>query len=250
MNFALSEEQEFLQEAARGTLVARQDRRGRARRARGRARCPTCGRAACEAGWPGLLIAEEHGGAGLGVMDAMLVFAELGRVLAAVPLLGHLPATLLAARRRTCWRRWRPASAAPSTCPRARRRTSTTAGRSSRERGSVRAASAGTRGRSGSPTRPGPTCSSRSTADGSVVVDRGLRRRAGDALRRDAPDGPRALARRRREHGRRRRERLVPRAGAARRRVARRRRARARGLGRSTPRSASPSAARSAPTRR
>ena len=50
---------------------------------------------AVEAGWPGLLVSEERGGAGLGAIDAMLVFAELGRVLASVPLLGHLPATLL-----------------------------------------------------------------------------------------------------------------------------------------------------------
>jgi alkylation response protein AidB-like acyl-CoA dehydrogenase len=48
-----------------------------------------------EAGWPGLLIDEEHGGAGLGVFDAMLVAEECGRVLAAVPLLGLVPATAL-----------------------------------------------------------------------------------------------------------------------------------------------------------
>ena len=48
-----------------------------------------------EAGWTGLLVREDRGGAGLHAIDAMLVFAELGRVLASVPLLGHLPATLL-----------------------------------------------------------------------------------------------------------------------------------------------------------
>ena len=37
-----------------------------------------------EAGWPGLLVSEANGGAGLGAIDAMLVFAELGRVLAGV----------------------------------------------------------------------------------------------------------------------------------------------------------------------
>ena len=55
---------------------------------------------AVEAGWTGMLVSEERGGAGLGAMEAMLVFAELGRVLASVPLLGHLPATLLYARTR------------------------------------------------------------------------------------------------------------------------------------------------------
>jgi alkylation response protein AidB-like acyl-CoA dehydrogenase len=48
-----------------------------------------------DAGWPGLLIDEAHGGAGLDVFDAMLVLGECGRVLAAVPLLGHLPATAI-----------------------------------------------------------------------------------------------------------------------------------------------------------
>ena len=48
-----------------------------------------------EAGWPGLLIDEEHGGAGLGAFDALLVAEECGRVLAAVPVLGLLPATAI-----------------------------------------------------------------------------------------------------------------------------------------------------------
>ena len=51
MNFALSDEQEFLQEAARGALVARQDRRGRARGARRRrAARPVADRASRPAG--------------------------------------------------------------------------------------------------------------------------------------------------------------------------------------------------------
>jgi len=48
-----------------------------------------------EAGWPGLLIDEDHGGAGLDAFDAMLVLGECGRVLAPIPLLGHLPATAI-----------------------------------------------------------------------------------------------------------------------------------------------------------
>ena len=48
MNLALSDEQEFLREAARGALVALQDARGRprARSTATSARCPTCGRLA------------------------------------------------------------------------------------------------------------------------------------------------------------------------------------------------------------
>jgi alkylation response protein AidB-like acyl-CoA dehydrogenase len=94
MNFALSDEQEFLQEAARGAL-GRVKTLEAARDALDGGALPDLWPAAVEAGWPGLLVSEAAGGAGLGVMDALLVFAELGRVLAAVPLLGHLPGSLL-----------------------------------------------------------------------------------------------------------------------------------------------------------
>jgi alkylation response protein AidB-like acyl-CoA dehydrogenase len=94
MNFALSDEQGFLQEAARGAL-GRVRTLEAARAALDGGELPDLWPVAVEAGWPGLLVGEAHGGAGLGVMDAVLVFAELGRVLASVPLLGHLPASLL-----------------------------------------------------------------------------------------------------------------------------------------------------------
>jgi alkylation response protein AidB-like acyl-CoA dehydrogenase len=95
MNFALTDEQEFLREAARGALsrhktveaarVALEDPNG----------LPDLWPTAVEAGWTGLLVDEEHGGAGLGVFDATLVAEECGRVLAAVPLLGLVPATAI-----------------------------------------------------------------------------------------------------------------------------------------------------------
>jgi alkylation response protein AidB-like acyl-CoA dehydrogenase len=94
VNFALTDEQEFLTEAARGTLT-RFPTVEAARALLEGEDGPDLWPAASEAGWTGLLVSEEHGGAGLGVLDAMLVFAELGRVLARVPLLGHLPATFL-----------------------------------------------------------------------------------------------------------------------------------------------------------
>jgi alkylation response protein AidB-like acyl-CoA dehydrogenase len=94
MNFALSDEQEFLQEAARGAL-GRVKTLEAARAALDGDALPDLWPVAVDAGWPGLLVSEASGGAGLGVMDAVLVLAELGRVLAAVPLLGHLPASLL-----------------------------------------------------------------------------------------------------------------------------------------------------------
>jgi alkylation response protein AidB-like acyl-CoA dehydrogenase len=96
MNLALSDEQVFLREAARGALsrfktieAAREALDGKA------GALPDLWPTAREAGWSGLLIDEAHGGAGLDVFDAMLVLGECGRVLAGVPLLGHLPATAI-----------------------------------------------------------------------------------------------------------------------------------------------------------
>ena len=92
MNFELSDEQRALQEAARGTL-SRHKTLEAARDALDGGERLDLWDAAREVGWPGLLVSEESGGAGLGGLDAMLVMAECGRVLASVPLLGHVPAT-------------------------------------------------------------------------------------------------------------------------------------------------------------
>ncbi len=112
MNFALSDEQELLQEAARGAL-SRVKTLEAAREALDGGSLPDLWPTAVEAGWTGMLVSEEQGGAGLGAMDAMLVAAELGRVLASVPLLGHLPATLLldSDERRACFVPAKPPSA-------------------------------------------------------------------------------------------------------------------------------------------
>ncbi len=95
MNFALSDEQILLRESARGSL-SRYKTIAAAREAlESPASLPDLWPVACEAGWPGLLVSEEHGGAGLGAFDALLVAEECGRVLASVPLLGLIPATAL-----------------------------------------------------------------------------------------------------------------------------------------------------------
>src|SRR4051795_948605 len=94
MNLSLSDEQEFLREAARGTL-SRTNYVEAAREALDGGELPDVWPIAKEAGWPGLLVSEEHGGAGLSPFDAMLVMTETGRVLAPVPLLGHLVASWL-----------------------------------------------------------------------------------------------------------------------------------------------------------
>jgi alkylation response protein AidB-like acyl-CoA dehydrogenase len=94
VNLALSEEQVLLREAARDAL-SRVATVPAARAALEGEELPDLWSTAREAGWSGLLIDEEHGGAGLGAFDAMLVMGECGRVLASVPLLGHLPATAI-----------------------------------------------------------------------------------------------------------------------------------------------------------
>ena len=93
MNLALSDEQELLREAARGTLGRIKTVEAAREALEDESKRPDMWPTAVEAGWPGLLISELHGGAELGAFDAMLVAEECGRVLAPVPLLGLLPAT-------------------------------------------------------------------------------------------------------------------------------------------------------------
>jgi alkylation response protein AidB-like acyl-CoA dehydrogenase len=95
MNFALSDEQEFLREAARGALARVRTVEAARAALEDPAALPDLAPLANEAGWPGMLIAEQHGGAGLGAFDALLVAEECGRVLAPVALLGLLPATAI-----------------------------------------------------------------------------------------------------------------------------------------------------------
>jgi alkylation response protein AidB-like acyl-CoA dehydrogenase len=96
MNFALTDEQQLLREAARGAL-SRVKTLEAARTAleSGPSALPDLWPTVVEAGWTGILIEEEHSGAGLGAFDALLVAEECGRVLAGAPLLGLLPATAI-----------------------------------------------------------------------------------------------------------------------------------------------------------
>jgi alkylation response protein AidB-like acyl-CoA dehydrogenase len=95
MNFALSDEQVLLREAARGALSRFKTVEAAREALEKPDALPDLWPTAVEAGWPGMLISEEHGGAGLGAFDALLVAEECGRVLASVPLIGMLPATAL-----------------------------------------------------------------------------------------------------------------------------------------------------------
>src|SRR5947209_11103307 len=93
MNFALTDEQDLLREAARGALARHKTVEAARSALEDPEALPDLWPLAVEAGWPGLLIGDEQGGAGLGAFEALLVAEECGRVLAGVPLLGLLPAT-------------------------------------------------------------------------------------------------------------------------------------------------------------
>jgi alkylation response protein AidB-like acyl-CoA dehydrogenase len=95
VNFALSDEQMLLREAARGSLARVKTVEAARTALEDSAALPDLWPVAVEAGWPGVLIDEERGGAGLGGFEALLVAEECGRVLAGVPLLGLLPATAI-----------------------------------------------------------------------------------------------------------------------------------------------------------
>ena len=94
MNLALSDEQDPAPRGRAQTALSRHRTIEAARAAlEDPAALPDLWPTAVEAGWTGLLVSEEHGGAELDAFDAMLVAEECGRVLAPVPLLGVLPAT-------------------------------------------------------------------------------------------------------------------------------------------------------------
>ena len=94
MNLELSDEQVFLRDAAKQAL-SRTNTIEAARETLDGGTRPDLWATATEAGWTGLLVSDEHGGAGLSAFDASLVLVETGRRLAGVGLLGHLPASAL-----------------------------------------------------------------------------------------------------------------------------------------------------------
>ncbi len=87
MDFGLSADQREIQRTARELLAER----ARPERVREHAEAgrldETLWRELCELGWPGIAIAEEYGGQGLGLVELSILCEELGRTLAPVPLL-------------------------------------------------------------------------------------------------------------------------------------------------------------------
>jgi alkylation response protein AidB-like acyl-CoA dehydrogenase len=81
MNFERSDEQRAIAETARELLAARGSADG-------------LWPEVCELGWPGIAIAEAHGGQGLGVLELTILVEELGYACSPIPLLGTVLAAI------------------------------------------------------------------------------------------------------------------------------------------------------------
>jgi alkylation response protein AidB-like acyl-CoA dehydrogenase len=94
MNFDLSEDQRTIKATAREVLASRSPFE-RVREAAESGRYDDAlWRELSELGWPGIAVAEEHGGQGLGVVELAVLLEELGYAVAATPLLGSTLAAL------------------------------------------------------------------------------------------------------------------------------------------------------------
>ncbi|MCW3033285.1 MAG: acyl-CoA dehydrogenase [Solirubrobacterales bacterium] len=88
MDFGLTDDQREIQRTAR-ELLAERARPDRVREhAEARSTDEQLWKELSELGWPGIAIAEEHGGQGLGQIELSILCEELGRSLAPVPFLG------------------------------------------------------------------------------------------------------------------------------------------------------------------
>jgi alkylation response protein AidB-like acyl-CoA dehydrogenase len=97
MNFDFTDDQQAIKRTARDFLAARYKLEEVRRLAVEDPRGFTDGQWAeiAELGWPGLAIAEEHGGLGLGVVELVVLQEELGYALAPTPFLSTVAAGLL-----------------------------------------------------------------------------------------------------------------------------------------------------------
>ena len=93
MNLSLSDEQEFLRDAAKGALARFKTVEAAREGLEDPSKLPDLWPTVVEAGWTALLVSEDNGGVGLTPFDAMLVLEEVGKVLAPTPLIGLLPAS-------------------------------------------------------------------------------------------------------------------------------------------------------------
>ncbi len=87
MDFGLTDDQREIQRTARELLAERAKPDKVREHAEARRSDEALWKELCELGWPGIAIAEEHGGQGLGQIELSILCEELGRSLAPVPFL-------------------------------------------------------------------------------------------------------------------------------------------------------------------
>jgi alkylation response protein AidB-like acyl-CoA dehydrogenase len=87
MDFDLSADQKEIKDVARELLAARSPWAKVREAAEARAYAPDLWQELCDLGWPGIAVAEAHGGQGLGAVELAVLLEELGYACAATPFL-------------------------------------------------------------------------------------------------------------------------------------------------------------------
>jgi alkylation response protein AidB-like acyl-CoA dehydrogenase len=95
VDFGLSDDQRDIQRTARELLASRAAPERVREHAEARRTDDALWRELGELGWPGIAVAEEHGGQGLGIVELAILCEELGRSVAPVPFLGTVLAAAL-----------------------------------------------------------------------------------------------------------------------------------------------------------
>jgi alkylation response protein AidB-like acyl-CoA dehydrogenase len=94
MDFGFNDEQQAIKETAREMLASRSPLSAVREAAESRSYDDALWKEICELGWPGIAIAEEHGGQGLGMVELVILCEELGYACAATPFLSNASAGL------------------------------------------------------------------------------------------------------------------------------------------------------------
>ena len=94
MRFTLSDDQQEIQRTARDLLASRSTVAKVREHAEAGRYDDALWKELCELGWPGIALAEEAGGQGLGMVELCVLLEELGYACAATPLLGSVLAGL------------------------------------------------------------------------------------------------------------------------------------------------------------
>src|SRR3954454_15159663 len=95
MNFDFSDDQQAIKRTAKDLLAARFTSERMRELAEAGEYDQEAWREICELGWPGIFIAEEHGGQGLGTVELIILMEELGYSLAPLPFLSNAAAGLV-----------------------------------------------------------------------------------------------------------------------------------------------------------